>query len=101
MHSFESGYYPAGAEHDPNAPWNQVDPPEEEVEVTISITLSRTVKVTVTDYTVEDEGVEDGVHYRDIDYYSCDLKQAVKEQYPQYCPEAFEGWTEDDFEVAL
>ena len=22
---FESGYYPAGAEHDPNAPWNQPD----------------------------------------------------------------------------
>lgn len=22
----ESGYYPAGAEHDPSAPWNQVDP---------------------------------------------------------------------------
>ena len=25
----ESGYYPPGAEHDPNAPWNQVDNPEE------------------------------------------------------------------------
>lgn len=23
---YESGYYPAGAEHDPNAPWNQEDP---------------------------------------------------------------------------
>lgn len=22
----ESGYYPPGAEHDPNAPWNQPDP---------------------------------------------------------------------------
>lgn len=24
----ESGYYPPGAEFDPNAPWNQKDPPE-------------------------------------------------------------------------
>ena len=24
----ESGYYPPGAEFDPNAPYNQVDPPE-------------------------------------------------------------------------
>lgn len=23
---FESGYYPAGAEFDPNAPWNETDP---------------------------------------------------------------------------
>ncbi len=23
----ESGYYPPGAEFDPNAPWNQKDPP--------------------------------------------------------------------------
>lgn len=23
---YESGYYPAGAEHDPCAPWNQEDP---------------------------------------------------------------------------
>ena len=24
----ESGYYPPGAEHDPNAPWNQEELPE-------------------------------------------------------------------------
>ena len=41
----ESGYYPPGAEHDPNAPWNQVDPEPRKVEVTVSITLSKTVEV--------------------------------------------------------
>ena len=38
-----SGYYPAGAEHDPNAPYNQCDPPEVEVELTMSETLTKTV----------------------------------------------------------
>ena len=45
----ESGYYPAGAEYDTNAPWNQIDPEPQEVEVTISMTISKTVKVKVTD----------------------------------------------------
>ena len=41
----ESGYYPAGAEYDPRAPWNQVEPKPKKVEVTVSITLSKTVEV--------------------------------------------------------
>ena len=52
----ESGYYPPGAEHDPNAPWNQVDNPEREIEVTVSVTLSKTVKVRVSDYKITDSG---------------------------------------------
>jgi hypothetical protein len=43
--------YPPGAEFDPNAPWNQVD---REVEVLVSITMSRVVTVTVSEnYTEE------------------------------------------------
>lgn len=41
--------YPIGADT-PDAPWNQVENPEREVEVTISITLSKTVKIKVKDY---------------------------------------------------
>lgn len=37
----ESDYYPAGAYNDPNAPFNQVDPPETEFDVTVGITLER------------------------------------------------------------
>ena len=44
----ESGYYPPGAEHDPNAPWNQEELPEREIEVTVSVTLSKTVKIKVS-----------------------------------------------------
>ena len=43
----ESGYYPPGAEFDSNAPWNQIDLPKKEIEVTVSVTLSKTVKAAV------------------------------------------------------
>ena len=110
----ESGYYPLGAEHDPNAPWNQVDNPEREIEVTVSVTLSKTVKIKVSDYGITDSGKdEDGKYFEDIDYSKCDLKRAVEEQItlPQdaykYVKGEFDndqyndlkGWCVDDFEV--
>lgn len=97
----ESGYYPPGAEHDPRAPYNEVDPPEKEIEVCISVTLSKTVKVKVSDYTIVDSGKdEDGEYFEDIDYSDCDLKTAVEEQIklPQ---DTCKGWNVDDFEVIL
>ena len=72
--------YPIGADT-PDAPWNQVENPEREVEVTISITLSKTVKIKVKDYEIVDSGRdEDGEYFEDIDYSNCDLKSAVEEQ---------------------
>ncbi len=107
----ESGNYPTGAEYDPNAPWNQEEQPEREVEVTVIVTLSKTMKVKVNDYVVR--GVdENGI--QDIDYYACNLNNAVREQH--YLPqevckyletnhksinEDFKDWVEDDFEVIL
>ena len=77
----ESGYYPPGAEHSPNAPWNQEELPEREIEVTVSVTLSKTVKIKVSDYTITDSGKdEDGDYFEDVDYSDCDLKGAVEEQ---------------------
>lgn len=111
----ESGYYPAGTEHNPEAPWNQVDNPEKEIEVTVSITLSKTVKVKVSDYQINDSGKdEDGNYFEDIDYSVCDLKGAVENQIilPQYgykyvrgdhedssIIDDLSGWYVDDFEV--
>ena len=42
--------YPPGAANDPNAPYNQVDTPEKEFEVTCCQVLSRTVTVVTNDY---------------------------------------------------
>ena len=110
----ESGYYPPGAEHNPNAPWNQVDNPEREIEVTVSVTLSKTVKIKVSDYEITDSGKdEDGEYFEDIDYSNCDLKSAVEEQIvlPQSAHMYIKGnpkvqkdlsnWCVDDLEVIL
>ena len=86
----ESGYYPAGAEFDPRAPWNEVELPPKEVEVTISAIVSKTMKVPVRDYTIDEEG--------NIDFSDCDLKKAVEENIR--LPNT-KGWDLDNFEVVI
>ena len=110
----ESGYYPLGTEHAPNAPWNQVDNPEREIEVTVSVTLSKTVKIKVSDYEIIDSGKdEDGEYFENIDYSNCNLKGAVEEQivlpqdahiYIKGSSKIFEdlsNWCVDDLEINL
>lgn len=124
----ESGYYPPGAEFDSNAPWNQVDLPEKEIEVTVSVTLSKTVKITVDDYEAEVDADEDGM-YLSYDFSNCNLHKAVEEQVvlpqnlaeytermfnhdlnlkaagiPKYLKDAIrdcKDWCVDDYEVIL
>ena len=86
----ESGYYPAGAEFDPRAPWNEVEQPPKEIEVTVSAIVSKTMKVPVRDYTIDEEG--------NIDFSECDLKKAVEENIR--LPNT-KGWDLDNFEVVL
>ena len=86
----ESGYYPAGAEFDPRAPWNEVELPPKDVEVTISAIVSKTIKVPVRDYIIDEEG--------NIDFSECDLKKAVEENVR--LPNT-KGWDLDNFEVVI
>ena len=86
----ESGYYPAGAEFDPRAPWNEVELPPKDVEVTISAIVSKTIKVPVRDYIIDEEG--------NVDFSECDLKKAVEENVR--LPNT-KGWYLDNFEVVL
>lgn len=105
--------YPCGTD-EPNAPWNQADNPEREIEVTVSVTLSKTVKIKVSDYEITDSGKdEDGEYFEDIDYSNCNLKNAVEEQvilpqsahtYVKGNPKVHEdlsNWCVDDLEVNL
>ena len=105
--------YPMGADTK-DAPWNPVDNPEREIEVTVSVTLSKTVKIKVSDYEITDSGKdEDGEYFEDIDCSNCDLKSAVEEQivlpqtahmYVKSNPKVHEdlsNWCVDDFEVIL
>lgn len=57
----ESGYYPPGAEFDPNAPWNEQEVPERTFDVCVSQTLSKNTKVLTNDYDLEptEEGCTD------------------------------------------
>lgn len=112
---YDNYNYPLGADN-PDAPWNQEENPEREIEVTVSVTLSKTIKVKVSDYDIINFGKdEDGEYFEDIDYSNCDLKGAVEKQIvlPQkawdyIAPKTNEdvkaifdlkGWNVDDFEV--
>ena len=53
-----SGYYPAGAEFDPSAPYNEVEIPEKDFDVTCSQSLSRTAVVWTQDYIPGAEGCD-------------------------------------------
>ena len=106
--------YPIGADT-LDAPWNQIENSEREIEVTISITLSKTTKIKVKDYEILDSGKdEDGLCYEIIDYSNCDLKSAVEEQLflPQNAGDLMvknnikeghdlQNYIVDDFEVIL
>lgn len=56
-HLFGWGY-PAGAENDPNAPYNEVEVPEKEFEVLVSQTLSKSASVITNNYIPGASGVE-------------------------------------------
>lgn len=114
----ESGYYPPGAEYNPNAPWNEKPQPKKLIPVTISITMSKSAYIYVDDYEILATGTdEDGAYFEDIDYSDCNLKKAVEEQItlPQnawdyIAPKSkkevqaifdLKGWNVDDMEVVL
>lgn len=93
--------YPIGSDT-PDAPWNQVDPEPRKIEVIVSITLSKTVEIEVTDYIAEEDYDEDGYHGISYDYSECNLEQAVRNQVTlPNDTEEFNSWTEDDFAVNL
>lgn len=54
----ESGYFPAGAEFDSSAPYNQPEVPEKEFDVTCTLCMSKTVSCYTKDYIPGAEGVD-------------------------------------------
>ena len=62
---YDNYNYPCGADT-PNAPWNEIEIPERDFEVTCSQSLSRTATVTTNNYLpCVDEGCDDGVGYHE------------------------------------
>ncbi len=101
--------YPLGAEENPSAPFN-IDIPSKSVEVTVSLTLSKTMKIRTTNYRVLNSGKdEDGEYFEDIEF--GDLKSDVERAYLPHEAYMFtddkdikkdlEGWNVDDFVVNI
>lgn len=62
-----------------DVPWHQEELPKKEIEVTVSITISKTVKIAVDDYKVE-EIIDENGRYLSYDYSDCNLHKAVEDQ---------------------
>lgn len=98
----KSDYYPANTYNNPEAPWNEKVNKPKKVEVTVSITLSKTVEVEVDDYTAEEDFDEDGYQGITYDFSECNLEQTVRDQITlPNSIEEFNDWNEDDFAVKL
>lgn len=107
--------YPVGADTK-DAPWNQED---KTIEVLVSITLSKPIKIKVSDYEEVKDYDDEGRPYIDFDYSNCDLKAAVERQVylpheldvaqanftsihiPKVIMNDFLDWNVDDFEVIM
>ena len=61
--------YPPGAEHDPSAPYNEVEIPPREYNVKVAQTLEKKTSVETCDYTIECEPDFQGIFLDDVDWY--------------------------------
>ncbi len=72
---------PIGAENNSSAPYNEKELKEREIDVLISLTISKSVKIKVSDYSIVDSGNDgDNSYFEDIDYSECDLNNVVHQQ---------------------
>ena len=101
----ESGYYPPGAEQDPTAPFNEKTPKFVEAEVFISITMSKTFIVKVSE-----EDLENGTLDKDVVVNNniilpttvpMALEEAVTEKQKKKLMDDVSDWDVDDYEVLI
>ena len=77
----ESGFYAPGTEFDKNAPWNEVENPEEEFNVTIVETLSKDVTIHTSNYQLEKDYDEDDNSMKEyVDTSDTSWKEEYKKQ---------------------
>jgi len=74
----ESGYYPAGAEFDPSAPWNEEEPKYRSVAVDVTLTLHKKVMIDINENNLREEYSKR--HGRTLRYQGVDLDQEVHAQ---------------------
>lgn len=95
--------YPMGADTS-DAPWNQRDLEPVNVEVQVTIVLTKTIELPVTDYTVEPGGTnEDGLTVPDSYIFDdCDFEGALKDNVtlPHQLADLMEGCKLTKYDVA-
>lgn len=104
-----NGNYPAGAQNDPNAPWNQPSTEDIEVEVTVSLTISKTLKIYIPGINgkplpITDSELKDAViNQRWLPHELSNVGDLILKDSPaqKSIIEDWENWNEDDFEVVL
>ena len=77
-----SDYYPAGAYHDTNAPFNKCEIPEIEVKCDVMVSVVREgVPVMTDNYTRDEDGIEVLQEYLPDDYENChhDIPELLEE----------------------
>ena len=85
---------PLGAEYNSSAPWNDKD---RTVKVFVSLTISKTLEITVPESKFYVEKDEDGSYIECSDLTVSDLVDIVREQH--VLPHEGLDWNEDDIEL--
>ena len=75
----ESGYYPPGAEYDPNAPWNEKEKPPMKLRRNVIMTCSKEYDIDTYDYGIEPPEYPD--YMGGVDLSCVDLEKDFTEQY--------------------
>ena len=97
-----NGNYPMRAEYDPNAPWNQEELDDKEIEVTISLTISKTTKIIVPDIeNLNNSILKSIVKDQMVLPYEIEIIKAISgnSSLDKRVLEDLSGWNVDDFEV--
>lgn len=92
----ENGNYPIGAECCSDAPWNDS---ERKIEVTVSLTISKTLTISLPENKFYAEQDEDGSYIECTDLTEQDFIDAVRKQYT--LPHEELDWNEDEICVSL
>lgn len=97
-----NGNYPIGTDLDPNTPWKQEEPEYKEIEVTISLTISKTAKIFVPDIENLDNSILKTIVKDQIVLpYEIEIIKAISgnSSLDKRVLEDLSGWVVDDFEV--
>lgn len=77
----QSNYYPAGAEHDPNAPYNEREPEKKKVKLDVYLTIHKVVEIETDKYYAFPGEINDGEYLApSIEFDEQEIKNDFREQ---------------------